>query len=80
MTLDETRVVGCVYIHPTRKRGYDAEVNLWARESALGSPSDTRLFETVDEWLAEEWSFENAAFPGREIDWDSWNATQDEKR
>ena len=80
MTLDETRVVGCVYIYPTRKRGYDAEVNLWARESALGSPSDTRLFETVDEWLAEEWPFENAAFQGREIDWDSWNATQDEKR
>ena len=80
VTLDETKVVGCVYIYPTRKRGYDAEVYLWARESALGSPSDTRLFEAVDEWLAAEWPFENAAFPGREIDWDSWNAIQDEKR
>lgn len=80
VTLDETRVVGCVYIYPTRKRGYDAEVYLWARESALGSPSDTRLFEAVDKWLAVEWPFENAAFPGREIDWDSWNAIQDEKR
>ena len=80
VTLDETSVIGCVSIDPTRKRGYDAEVYLWAREAALDSPPDTRLFEAVDEWLAAEWPFENVAFPGREIDWDSWNATPDEKR
>lgn len=74
VTLDETRVIGCVYIDPTRKRGYDAEVYLWAREAALGSPPDTRLFEAVDEWLAAEWPFENVSFPGRKIEWDSWMA------
>jgi len=51
VTLDETSVIGCIYIDPTRKRGYDAEVYLWAREAALGSPPDSRLFEVVDEWL-----------------------------
>ena len=80
VTLDETEVIGCVYINPTRKRGYDAEVYLWARESALGSPADAELFATVKDWLAEEWRFENTAFPGREIDWDSWNAIPDEAR
>lgn len=30
--LDETRVLGSVYIDPTRMRGCDEEVYLWARE------------------------------------------------
>jgi hypothetical protein len=80
VTLNETRVIGCVYIDPTRKRGYDAEVYLWAREAALGSPADTRLFEAVNEWLATEWPFEKVSFPGRTIDWDSWMAIPDEQR
>ena len=80
VTLDEARVIGCVYIDPTRKRGYDAEVYLWAREAEIGSPSDVRLFEAVDQWLEEEWPFENVGFPGREIDWDSWDAIPSVKR
>ncbi len=42
----------------------------------VGSPSDARLFELVHDWLAAEWSFENVAFSGREIDWESWNDIQ----
>lgn len=80
VTLDETRVIGCVYIDPTRKRGYDAEVYLWAREAAFGSPSDARLFEVVENWLSADWPFDNVAFPGKDIDWDSWNAIQNEER
>ena len=30
---DESLVLGCVYIYPTRKQGYDAEIYLWVRES-----------------------------------------------
>ena len=80
VTLDESRVIGCVYIDPTRKRGYNAEVYLWAREAALGSPSDARLFEVVRDWLAAEWPFEKVAYPGREIDWESWNKIPEEAR
>jgi hypothetical protein len=80
VTHDESKVVGCVYIYPSRKRGYDAEVYLWAREAALGSPPDSQLFEAVAEWMPAKWPFQNVAFPGREIDWDSWNAIPDEKR
>lgn len=80
VTLNETRVVGCVYINPTRKRGYDAQVFLWARESAIGSEADAALYEAVAEWLESEWRFENPAFPGRSVDWDTWNAIADEKR
>ncbi len=80
VTLDESRVIGCVYIDPTRKRGYDAEVYLWAREAAIGSPPDAALFHVVEDWLETEWPFENVAFPGRAIDWEAWNAIPDEER
>ena len=80
VTLDGAKVIGCVYIDPTQKRGYDAEVYLWARESAIGSPADSQLYEVVSEWLEESWPFENVAFPGREIDWSVWNAVPTEKR
>jgi hypothetical protein len=80
VSLDETRVLGCVYINPTRKRGYDAEVYLWARETKLGTGLDARLCDAVKLWLKSEWSFANVAFPGRDIDWDIWNAIHDEKR
>ena len=80
VTLDETRVIGCVYIEPTRKSGYDAEVYFWRREGGIGTPTDVELQEVVRGWLAEDWQFENAAFPGRSIDWKAWNATRAEKR
>jgi len=80
VNLDGTKVMGCVYIDPTRKRGYDAEVFLWARESELGTGLDSRLFDAVKRWLAKKWPFEKAAFPGREIDWKRWESIPDEKR
>ena len=80
VTLVETRVLGCVYINPTRKRGYDAEVYLWARESKLGVGLDASLCSVVKLWLKSEWPFGNAAFPGRDIDWGTWNNIPDEKR
>ena len=80
VSLDETKVLGCVYINPTRKRGYDAQVFLWARESELGTDRDSKLFDAVNGWLAKEWPFKNAAFPGRKIDWNTWKSIPDEKR
>lgn len=80
VTLDETRVLGGVYIYPTRKSGYDAEVYLWARETKVGTGLDARLYAEIKHWLKSEWPFVNAALPGRDIDWDTWNAIPDEKR
>jgi hypothetical protein len=76
----ESMVTGCVYINPTSKRGYDAVVYLWARQSELSSGLETRLYAAVKEWVAKEWPFERVAYPGRDIDWDAWGAIPDEKR
>ena len=74
VTLDEATVIGCVYIYPARAEPYDSEVYLWVRASELDSGLDARLFDAVKHWLAQDWPFENPAFPGREIDWTEWES------
>ena len=80
VTPSESMVTGCVYINPTPKRGYDAVVYLWARQSELSGGLESRLYGAVKEWVAKEWPFANVAYPGRDIAWDAWNAIPDEKR
>jgi hypothetical protein len=80
VTPSESMVIGCVYIDPTRKRGYDAEIYLWARQSELASGLESRLFSAVRDWVAREWPFQKVAFPGRDIEWPAWREIPDEKR
>ena len=80
VTPSESHVTGCVYINPTRKRGYDAVVYLWARQSELAGGLERRLHAAVKDWLAREWPFKKVAFPGRGLDWETWRAIPDEKR
>ena len=80
VTPDESRVVGCVYIYPTRKEGYDAEIYLWARQSELASGMETELTQAVTAWLASEWPFKNPALPGRSISEEDWGKLPELKR
>jgi hypothetical protein len=80
VTPSESMVVGCVYIVPTRKRGHDAEVYLWARQSELAGGLEDRLHAAVKAWLATDWPFKSAAFPGKDVSWDAWRAIPDEPR
>ena len=81
VTLDETRVLGCVYINPTRKKNYDAEIYLWTRTAEKETdPTDEQLLTTVENWVAQEWPFVSPAFPGKKIPWSVWNQLDEEKR
>jgi hypothetical protein len=80
VTPSESMVIGCVYIEPTHKRGYDAEVYLWARQSELAGGLETRLYAAVKDWIAKDWPFKTVAFPGRDIAWDTWRSIPNEKR
>jgi hypothetical protein len=80
VTPSESQVTGCVYINPTPKRGYDAVVYLWARQSELKGGLESRLYAAVRAWVAKEWPFKKVAYPGRDIDWATWQAIPDEKR
>lgn len=77
VSLDESRVLGCVYINPTRKAGYDAVVYLWARQSELESGLETELLSTVQAWVAAQWPFQKAAFPGTNISQEEWDKLED---
>jgi hypothetical protein len=65
VSLDEARVLGCVYVVPPERAECDAEVYLWARESPLGSEADQVLEKAVRSWIAREWPFDRVAYPGR---------------
>ena len=68
----ESECLGCVYLYPTEKSGFDAVVILWVRKSERAKGLDPILFEAVKEWVAKKWPFEQVAYPGREIDWQTW--------
>jgi len=72
MNREESQCLGCVYIDPTHKIGYDAEIYLWVRESEIKSGLDSMLYDAVKNWIEAEWPFKKVAFPGREIDWTTW--------
>ena len=66
VALDESRVLGCLYINPARYTEADAEVYMWARQSEHDKGLDPVLFQTVKAWIASVWPFETVAYPGRE--------------
>jgi len=70
---DESRVLGCVYIYPTRKPGFDAEVYFWARASELASGLETELGDVLKRWIEDDWPFEQVAYPGKDIAWKEWD-------
>ncbi len=72
--LDESSVLGCVYIDSTRKPGYDAEITMWVRRSQVDEALDEHLFETVTSWIECNWPFENPGYPGRSISFEEWQA------
>jgi hypothetical protein len=48
-------VVGCVYLYPARREGYDVDVRSWVR--ADRADLDKPLYDFVCEWLAAAWPF-----------------------
>ena len=66
VTLDESRVLGCVYINPSERDNVDAWVNLWVRQSEFEKGLDLILFNEVKKWIATSWPFVTVIYPGRE--------------
>lgn len=79
MSLDERRLLGCVYVDPPEKEGYDAEVCFWVRSDELGTGLEDALEETVRRWIPAAWPFAKVAYPGRDVPWSEWNTLPDRK-
>lgn len=64
--LDESLCLGCVYIFPSRSRDCEADIYMWVRKSAFDEGLDPILFETVNNWIKDQWPFTKVRYPGRE--------------
>jgi RimJ/RimL family protein N-acetyltransferase len=65
VSLDETRVLGCVYINPSATTDSDAVVVMWVRQSEYDKGLDEILFNTVEDWITSVWPFKRVDYPGR---------------
>jgi hypothetical protein len=60
---DRATVIGCVYIYPSKRAGYDADVRSWVR--ATDAPLDAVLYRAVGDWLDEAWPFVRVDYAAR---------------
>ena len=67
MSLDEQRLLGCVYIDPPHEPGADADIWFWARQSELASGLENDLASFLATWLAKAWPFRTVTFNGERI-------------
>ena len=74
VSLDESQVLGCLYIFPTTKGDYDAMAEMWVRTSVLEKGYDELLYRTVRSWMKTDWPFEKVAYPAREISLEEWDS------
>ncbi|MFX1420153.1 MAG: GNAT family N-acetyltransferase [Promethearchaeota archaeon] len=65
ISLDESRVLGCVYINPSETSNLDAVVHMWVRQTEYDKGLDDILFNTVKDWIKAYWPFKNVDYPGR---------------
>ena len=62
-TGDEPEVTGCVYIYPSEKQGFDAQVRSWVR--AADADLDPVLYRAVSAWLRDAWPFRSVEYAPR---------------
>ena len=67
MALDESRMLGCVYIDPPEQAGVDAEVWYWARSSELARGFEDDLARFVRAWLRASWPFRSVILCGERV-------------
>jgi len=56
-------VIGCVYLYPPKRDGYDVDVRSWVR--ADRAELDKPLYEAMSGWLAQAWPFTNPDYAPR---------------
>lgn len=74
LTSDGSRERGSVYVSPSPIQGYDAVVRLWVTKAEYDDGFDAELYKWVTGWIRTDWPFQKVAYPGRSIDWETWDA------
>ena len=71
---DRQSELGCVYINPSTKAGYDATVRIWVTKQGAAAGLDPVLEKAVRAWMTAKWPFKKVAFPGRDMPMSEWNS------
>jgi len=74
LSLDGQTELGCVYINPSPKQGYEATVRLWVTKQGADAGLEPVLEKAVREWVKAKWPFKTVAFPGRDMPMEQWSA------
>ena len=72
MRPDESQCLGCAYVEPSSREGYDAQLFFWVRDSESHRGLEAALERDLESWLSREWWFDRVAWPGRRISWADW--------
>ena len=73
LTPEGDRELGCVYVRPGSKPGYDAQVTLWVTKEQFDAGFDETLYGWTKSWVEQSWPFSTVAYPGRDIPWEEWD-------
>ena len=74
LTPDGEAELGCVYVYPSKKAGFDAVIRLWVTQEQYDLGFDATLYNWTQRWIDSAWPFENPAYPGRAISWSDWES------
>jgi RimJ/RimL family protein N-acetyltransferase len=73
----EKTCLGCVYISPSRKENFEAEIYYWVRASEAETGLESELGSFVRHWITAVWPFNAVVYPGRDISWKDFGALAD---
>lgn len=74
LTPDGRRERGSVYVSPSPVKGHDAMVRMWVTKADYDAGFDAELYQWVTAWVQKDWPFKSAVYPGRSIEWATWDS------
>jgi hypothetical protein len=63
LTPDKSKELGSVYVRPSRKPGFDAQVTLWVTKDQFDRGFEDELLAAVKTWISNDWPFKNVDYP-----------------
>ncbi len=72
LTPDGKKELGCFYLRPSRKKGYDAVATMWVTKEAFDRGFETALYQDMKRWVETAWPFQKVAWPGKAISHEEW--------
>ena len=64
LSLDQSHVLGCLYIYPPSTLRAEADVWFWARQSELEQNLEHNIEIFIFDWLSESWPFDTVMLNG----------------